>query len=114
MKSLIQHYSDCYPEAKYPKLNINYSSNALFATLKGIISLADPKEREPLLAAGSSPEVKRIEYSPKPTFSKPFASIDDAALQQIQNGSLSVQPFGVDRPPAEFPAGDRLENRKTV
>lgn len=54
VKSLIQHYADSYPEVKFPRLNINYSSSVLISTLKTLVSVA-PDTKDPRHTEGHSP-----------------------------------------------------------
>lgn len=65
IKSIIQHYSESYPEVKLPKLNVNFSAVALNNFLRGFCSL---EGRQPPQPAKESPENRRAsELAPLPT-----------------------------------------------
>ncbi len=102
VKSLIQHYSDTYPEVKYPRLNINYSSSVLFSTLRTLVSVGghteghSPNQNLTIATNAITPEVKRMEYSPKPAYTKPFVTPDESGPAVLQNGSF-MAPHNIER-----------------
>lgn len=91
VKSLIQHYSETYPEVKYPKLNINFSSSVLFSTLKALVSVQDGRQLDGFGSASPlTTNAQEVKHSPKPTYTKPFL-IDDNILP---NGSF-MAPYAM-------------------
>lgn len=55
-----------------------------------------PNQNLTIATNAITPEVKRMEYSPKPAYTKPFVTPDESGPAVLQNGSF-MAPHNIER-----------------